>query len=104
MQYLLKAEREELSALSKTLFGTKGEWQKILEKGLKTPMTNYAGGYEYRQRYFTVEQLKSFMLENISAIEKKRAEEKEKREIEMQKQTELDLQTESGGKVAENEK
>jgi hypothetical protein len=84
--YLNKEEREELSSLSKEVFGTRSQWQKILDKGHSELVTrkiietvkgedgqdkqeektmadlNSAGKRHFYTKYHTVESLKEWML------------------------------------------
>ncbi len=85
--YLPKEEREELSALSKEVFGTRNQWQKMITKGfseLVTKKTNEVvpgengtepttrevtvpvlteyGAKQFVTKYYTPETVKEYML------------------------------------------
>lgn len=85
--YLPKEEREELSALSKEVFGTRSQWQKMVTKGyselltrktsevvpgengaepttrqIDVPILTPHGSKQYITKYHTAETVKTYML------------------------------------------
>jgi len=92
--YLTKEEREELSTLSKEVFGTRNQWQKMINKGhpelitrkvvkdvaneageitqeeSTEPILTSSGRQQFSTKYYTVESVKEHML----ALKKQRDE------------------------------
>lgn len=86
---LTKAERTELSDLSKETLGTRSAWQKILNNGIEDLVTRNMEGaiipllgpkntLTFKTRYPTLEEIKEFMLK--LKAEKEKQEEAEKLE------------------------
>jgi phosphoketolase len=82
--HVTTAQREELDALSKDVFGATSRWQTILKKGYNEPQKQLTKKSTFFvKRYHTVESVKELMLdlrkkrnEHMAALKKKQDEEK----------------------------
>lgn len=102
MQYLSKAEREELSNLSKEIFGTRSAWQGILKNGVLQPFTEPGSLPSRTPKYMTIAELK----ENMQKLKIEIAEYKVKIAAEAAAKAELEAakvaETRPTEKVVEN--
>jgi hypothetical protein len=108
-----KKERLELNALSKEVFGSSSRWQKLIDKGysdvvteektetvppekegdepttktVEVPVTIGKNAYRLNKKYYTVESVKQFMLENKANLDKIKEEIKKQQDV--QRESEL---------------
>ena len=94
-----RAERKELDLLSKDIFGSSGRWQKLVDKGydemvteeveetvpaekegeeptkrtVKVPVLNAQGAHQFVRKYYTIESVLEFMVEQKKQLDEVRA-------------------------------